>query len=106
MFRRRIRQERTVRRTNVVLGFLDRFESVDSQKCEDRRSQTDDALAWNQYGPAQDAGIDLVQNVVILRDATGIDHALDVYSMLSHAIENHSGMKCGPFDGGKKFVLR
>ena len=95
-----------MRGTDPILRFLDGFESARGHKSKDCRSQTDYALARNQHRAAQDVSIDLVERIVFLRNAAGVDHAFDVYAVSGHAVENDARMKRCAFDGCKEFILR
>ena len=57
-------------------------------------------------GPTKNVGVDLVENVIFLRNAAGVDDALDGDAVFGHAIENDAGVEGGAFDGGEEFVLR
>src|SRR5260370_36326211 len=92
-------------RANLVLSLLHRFESPCGEKSENRGTKTDDAFAWHKNWPPQNVGVDLIQYVVFLRNATGIDHAFYVHAVFGHAIQDDSSVKGSAFDGREELIL-
>src|SRR5437868_13007967 len=43
---------------------------------------------------------------MFLRNAAGVNYALDIYTVAGHAIENHASMKCGALDGREQLICR
>ena len=41
-----------------------------------------------------------------MRDAAGVDDAVDGHAVLGHALEDDAGVEGGAFDGGEELVLR
>ena len=41
-----------------------------------------------------------------MRNAAGVDDAIDAHAVLGHALENDARVERGALDGGEKFVLR
>src|SRR2546423_10941919 len=103
--RRRFRRKYRVLRANLILSFFHLLERPRGEKSENRRTQTDDALARNENRPIQHIRVDLIEYVVFLRNATCIDHALDVHTMLGHAIQDDPSMQGSAFDRRKQFIL-
>ncbi len=60
----------------------------------------------NEDGLAEDVGVDLVEDGVVLRDAAGVDDAVDGDAVFGHAFEDDAGVEGGAFDGGEELVLR
>ncbi len=93
-------------RTNLVLRLFDRIERPGCEKSKYCRTETGDAFAWHQYHPTQHISVNLIEHVVLLRNATGIDHALYFNAMFRHSVQNNSRMECSAFNCGEQFVLR
>ena len=92
-------------RADSILGLFDGSERAGCQKRKNGRTEADDALAGDENRPTQNVGINLVQNIVLLWNATGVDYSLDFHAVLGHAIQNDSCVKSGAFDGREEFIL-
>ena len=60
----------------------------------------------HENGLAEHVGVDLVEHGVVLRNAAGVDDALDGDAVLGHALKDDAGVEGGAFDGGEELVLR
>ena len=60
----------------------------------------------HEHGLVEHVGVDLIEHGVVLRDAAGVDDALDGDAVLGHALEDDAGVEGGAFDGGEELVLR
>ena len=103
---RRLGRKDAVLRANLVLSFFDGFERACGKKREDGRAEAGNAFAGNENRPAENVGVNLIEDIILLRDAAGINDPLDVHTVFGHAIENDARMEGSAFDGGKEFVLR
>ena len=104
--RRSLRLKYFVLRTDRVLRFFHGLERSRGKKRKDCRSQTDDAPCWHENRPAQHIGVNLIEDVVLLRNPARVDDAANGHSVLLHAIENDAGVQSRALDGGEQFVLR
>src|SRR5271170_1538981 len=102
----RLRREDGVAGADFILGFFDGFEGARGEEREDGGTKADDAFCGNQDRPAEDVGVDLIEHLVFLRDAAGVDGALDGYAIFRHAVEDDAGVEGCALDGGEEFVLR
>src|SRR6266849_6604548 len=93
-------------RADFVLGLFHSFESAGREKRENRGTHTDDALARDKNRSAEHIGIDLVEHVVFLRNAAGINHAFYLHAMFGHAVQDDSCVERSALYGGEKLVLR
>ena len=76
------------------------------QERENCRAEADDTFAWHQYRATKHISVNLILDIVLLRNASRVDDALDFYSVSSHAVEDHSGVKRRSFDRSEEFILR
>ena len=93
-------------RADFVLGFVDGFEGARRDKSENRGSEADHALIGNEHGTTENIGIDLIQDIVLLGNASRVNYTLYVHTVPGHPVKDDASVKRGPFDGGKEFVLR
>ena len=63
------------------------------------------SLRRNQDGFVEDAGVDPVQRFVLLRDASGVDDAMDGAAVFFHPFQDDAGVKRRAFDGREQIVL-
>ena len=57
-------------------------------------------------GLFEHVGVDLVEHGVVLRNAAGVDDAIDGHAVLGHALEDDARVERRAFDGGEELVLR
>src|SRR5260370_3665060 len=95
-----------VLRTDLVWGFLNGLENASGEKRKNRRTEADNVTRGNKHGPPQHICIDLIQDVVFLGNASGVDHAADDDAVLFHAIQDDARVQRSAFYGGEQFVLR
>src|SRR5215472_13068782 len=69
-------------------GLLHRFECACREKRENRGTEAHDALARDQHGPTEDVGINLIENVAFLGNASGVDDPSHLHAMFRHAIQD------------------
>src|SRR5437868_5040669 len=60
-------------RTNFILSLFHSLERSCSKKCKDRGTQTGHTLSRHENGTSQYIGINLIEHIVFLRNAAGID---------------------------------
>src|SRR5579863_6749161 len=88
----------SVLRANLVLRFFDVFEGSSSEECEDGGTQAGHTLRGNQHRTAEDVGIHAIQDLILLRNPSGVDHPLHLNSAAFHAFEDYAGVKRGALD--------
>jgi len=88
------------------LGFFNGRVRSSSEQSENARPEAGGDAGGDEDGFIQDVGVDLVEDFVALRDAAGVDDAVDADAVLGHALENDARMECGAFDGREELVLR
>ena len=91
---------------SAVLRLLDRLERAGREEREDRRAQAGDIALRHQHRLVQHVRVDLIEHLVLLRDAAAVDDAADRHAVLFHALENDARVEGGAFDGGEELVLR
>ena len=101
----RIRLEPSVGRANFVLRIFDRLECARGEECKDCGTEANHTFTRNQHRSSQNVGINLVQDVILLRNAARINNAFDVYAMSGHAVEDHARVERSAFNRGKQLVL-
>src|SRR5690348_2855176 len=102
---RGIRAKNIVRGADFLLRFLDGAERAGGEKRENGGAEAGDFAAGNENGAAKDIGVNLIEHGIFLRDAAGIDDALDFDAVFGHAIEDDARVEGGAFDGGEELVL-
>src|ERR1700750_950032 len=77
-------------RTNLVLCFVDGLEGTCRHEGEDRASKARDFAAGYEHGTSENVRVDLIQDRIVLRDASAVDHSLCWCAVFAHAVENHA----------------
>ena len=95
-----------MRGTAPSCACFDRCETARRQESENRRPQTGHVALRHQNRLVQHVGVNLVELIVLLRNAAAVDDALNRRAVLLHALQNHARVKRGAFNGGEQFVLR
>src|SRR5437660_393071 len=83
-----------------------RLERSRSEKREDRRAQADHTSRWNKHRSSQHVGVNLIEDVILLRNAARVDDASHRNTVLLHPIENDPRMQSRAFDGCEQLILR
>ena len=94
-----------MRWTNLILRLFDRLECARREERKDGGTEAHDCFTRNQHRSSQNVRINLVQDVVLLRNAARINNASDVHAMSGHAVEDHARVERSAFNGGKQLVL-
>ena len=88
------------------MSFFDGVEGAGGEQGEDAGAEAGGDAGGHQDGFAEHVGVDLVEHGVVLRNAAGVDDAVDGHAVLGHALEDDAGVEGGAFDGGEELVLR
>ena len=89
-----------------MLCFFNGFERTGGEQRKDAGAEACWRAVGNEDGFVEDVGVDLVENGVVLGDATGVDDAFDGDAVLGHALEDDAGVEGCAFDGSEELVLR
>ena len=98
--------EGAVGEADGFLGFFDGAEGAGGEEREDAGAEAGGYAVGDEDGLVEDVGVDLVEDCVLLRDAAGVDDAVDGDAVFGHALEDDAGVEGGAFDGGEELVLR
>ena len=91
---------------HLLLRGFDGREDAGGELREDAGAEAGGRRGGHEHGLVEHVGVDLVEHGVVLRDAAGVDDALDGHAVLGHALEDDAGVEGGAFDGGEELVLR
>src|SRR5258707_14683245 len=82
-----------VGRADFILRFLDGLENAGSKKSKNGGAEAHDIARGNEHAPAQPARINLIENVIFLGDAAGLDDAASHQPGLYQAWEDDVGVQ-------------
>jgi hypothetical protein len=97
--------EGAVAGAELVLDGFDGGEGFGGEHGEDAGAEAGGDVGGDEDGLAEDVGVDLIEDGIVLGDAAGVDDAVDRNAVLGEALEDDAGVEGGAFDGGEELVL-
>src|SRR5579885_2359241 len=101
-----VRLDRFIGEAHLFLRCLDRRKRFCCQQRKDARAKTRRNPSRNKHWLAQYVCINLVQHLVVLWNASGVDYAVYRNTISGHALEDDAGVEGSAFNCGIEFVLR